>query len=135
LEFDQVLSLADLVSTHNKCASVFSVLNLFVRAFLWQRKSNVHLLARGKHESTEINNALANQVLTLRIVVILHLEPKIDVANEDEPNAEVLDPLGVQVVVNHLCAVIVHISRMLQVRLTRPQRALRIGHREKVQVD
>ena len=135
MEFDQVLRLADLVSTHNKRASVFSVLNLFVRAFLWQRKSNVHLLTWSKHESTEVYNAFANQVLTLRIVVILHLEPKIDVSDEDKPNTEVLDPLGVQVVVNHLCAVIVHICGMLQVRLTRPQRALRIGHREKVQVD
>ena len=60
---------------------------------------------------------------------------KFDVANEYEPYLEVLDPLRIQIVVDHLCLAVILPSGVLQIGLPGSESADGIRYREEVQVD
>lgn len=95
-------------------------------AFPWnlgKSQCDAHFLSLSEHQLAKVDFALADQVFVIRIVVVPDLEPEVDITDEDEPHAELLQPLRIQVVVDHFCLVIELPCCMFQIRLSGFKRA------------
>ena len=64
------------------------------------------------HDFTKIKFDFTDEILFNWRVIVPHLEPQVDVFDEDEPHLEVLDPLGIQVVVDDFCLTVMFPSCM-----------------------